>query len=235
MASARYAVITPKAPIAAARSPRTVEAPNVASASGSAPSSKYPSAPVSRSTMASGWSKLADAALNDRIEASGVASLSAGITRAPTPPGAHTISTGLSAASAPRRPPAKASSRHAPRRNLPVAQSAAHTPIQVPPVSSSGWSVPSGLGARFSAVLSRLVLSSTSRMATQYVASGDASVMPVSTSVPRVSTATFSRVTTLSLTDLSLALRSASCAGVSVCSTTTTLCPARARRSALAA
>mmetsp|Transcript_3874 Transcript_3874/g.17081 ORF Transcript_3874/g.17081 Transcript_3874/m.17081 type:complete len:231 (-) Transcript_3874:908-1600(-) len=230
MASARYPVITPKAPSDAARSPREVEAANVASASGSAPSRKYPSAPVSRSTTSSGWSELADAALNDRIDASGVASLSAGIARSPAPPGAHTISTGLSAASAPRRPPAKASSRHAPRRNLPVAQSAAHTPIQRAGSSSSASSAPSGLGARFSTGLS-----STSRMATQYVASGDASVMPVSTSVPRVSTATFSRMTTLSFTDLSLALRSASCAGVSVCSTTTTLCPARARRSALAA
>ena len=71
-------------------------------------------------------------------------------------------------------------------------------------------------------------------MATQKAASGDASHIAVSTSVPRVSTATFSRFTTVSFV-LVLARRSASCAGVSVCSTTTTLCPARANRSALAA
>ena len=69
-------------------------------------------------------------------------------------------------------------------------------------------------------------------MATQKAASGDASHIAVSTSVPRVSTATFSRFTTVSFV-LVLARRSAPRLA-RVCSATTTRARAR-RRSALAA
>ena len=158
-----------------------------------------------------------------RTEASGAMSRTAAAHAALRPPGGATISTGLSAASVALAPVSAASSRQAPTRNRPAAQSAAHAPIQGPPARASpaspasppSWSI------------------GISTSATTYAASGLASVIAASTSVPRVSTPTFSRATTESFAPA--ARRAASCAGVSTCSTTTTRCPARARRSALAA
>mmetsp|Transcript_200 Transcript_200/g.630 ORF Transcript_200/g.630 Transcript_200/m.630 type:complete len:238 (+) Transcript_200:2272-2985(+) len=160
-----------------------------------------------------------------RTAAVGHVSLAAARMRAEKPPGGATSSTGISAASAALTPPKLASSRHAPTKKRPVAQSAAHTPIHGE--ASSFASTSSSVGA-----FPKGPPSSTKE--TTYDASGLASHIATSTNVPLVSMPTLARFTTESFV-VPAALRSASCAGVSTCSTTTTRCPARANRSAFAA
>ena len=151
---------------------------------------------------------LALVTLKLRSCADGHMSSTAILARALKPCGGMRISTGRSSAKAVRKQFAPSSSHHEPTRNRPVPQSAAQIPIHAPSSSPS------------------------STMEHTNAASGHELSMPVSTIVPLVKTCTISRRTTVSLHVLSFFLRSASCAGVSVCSMHTTRWPLRANCSA---